>query len=259
MEKEYGLFNPIGRTWLTSAHQGYVEGNMRSNTLSAFHLAALRGADMIETDARASRDGVLILNHDPVVRGFTESGEPVEYEVGDTDYSVLRKVVMARDEYGVQYLATLEEALHLCYRDGMIINIDLKNGAAHAEKVARLVLEYGMRGRAIYATNGAGAQTINRVLELDPDARFIDTPRNYTAESLRDVENYTRRCFAYTADFSAGNIRSIRDSGCMLAAISLNAQTIESAMRWHPDMCEYPHTSDFLTITREIIDKMPVM
>ena len=251
---KYDLWHKIGHTFITSAHQGYVEDGMRSNTLSAFWLAAQRGADMIETDARASSDGVMMVNHDPIVRGFDEAGRPVEYDIATTPSEVLKRVILARDRFGVQYMPTLVEALSLCYRTGMHINIDLKNGAAYAETTARLVCRYGLRGRCVYATNASGAGTINRILDIDPLARFIDTPANYTAENLRSVPGYRGRCFAYTNDFSEENIARIRESGCMLAAISLNDQTIRHAMPHHPDMLEYPHTSDFLSITENIID-----
>ena len=250
----YGLRNKIGHSFLTSAHQGYVEDGMRPNTLSAFYLAALRGADMIETDARGSLDGVMMVCHDPVVRGFDAACCPVEYEIAKTPSDVLKSVIIAKDAYGVQYMPTLEQELSLCYLTGMLINIDLKNGAAFAETVANMVLASGMRGRCIYATNAAGTDTVNRIIALDPDARFIDTPANYTREKLRSVPEYPRRCFAYTADFSPENIARIRESGCMLAAISLTRGTVRQAMRWHPEMLEYPHTSDFLAITEDILD-----
>ena len=250
----YDIEHKIRHTFITSAHQGYVQGGMRPNTLSAFYLAALRGADMIETDARGSSDGVMMVCHDPIVRGFDAAGRPVEYEIAETPAVVLKSVIIAKDEYGIQYMPALEQVLSLCYRTGMLINIDLKNGAAFAETVARTVRDFGMRGRCVYATNAAGALTINRIIGIDPDARFIDTPANYTADKLRTVPEYGRRCFAYTADFGEENISRIRESGCMLAAISLTAETVRRAVQWHPEMLEYPHTSDFLTITQDIID-----
>ena len=253
----YNIRHKIGHTFITSAHQGFVQEGMRSNTLSAYWLAARRGADMIETDARASSDGVLMVNHDPTVKGFDESGRPVEYDIATTPSDVLRKVILARDSYGVQYMPTLEQTLSLCYRTGMQINIDLKNGVAQAELTARMVCAFGMRGRCVYATNAAGAETIRRILSIDPLARFIDTPVNYTEENLRPIQDYRSRCFAYTNDFSSENISRIRESGCMLAAISLTEDTIRNALPHHPEMLEYPHTSDFLSITENIIDESP--
>lgn len=244
------------KTWISSAHTGYVMPGMHANTLSAFWLAAKKGADMIETDVRTSRDGVFFVNHDPEVRGFDGAGAPVRYVISETDSGVLRKVVMAPDDpFGVQYLPTLNETLDLAYFAGLQVNIDLKEGAMHAEDIARLVCEYGMRGRVVYATNGSGAVTILKILAIDPDARFIDTPDHYTREALLTVPDYRKRCFAYTSDFSAENIGRIRASGCMLASISLNAANAAQGLKWHPEMAEYPHTGDFEAIDRMILDK----
>ena len=246
------------KTWISSAHQGFVTAGMHSNTLSAFELAAKKGADMIETDARATRDGVLIVNHDPIVRGFDEKGNPVEYVISETDADIITSVILAPDDpAGVQKVPTLEQALHLCYYTGMQINIDLKEGSKHAKDIARLVRAWGMRGRTVYATNGAGAKTMEDILMLDPDARFIDTPKNYTRDLLWEIKDYPKRCFAYTGDFSRDNISRIRDSGCLLACISLNEENAEAAFAHHPDMAEYPHTSDFESIDSKLTQIRP--
>lgn len=244
-----------GKTWISSAHQGYVSDGMHPNTLSAYRLAACKGADMIETDARMTRDGILVVNHDPDVKGVDEQGRPVRYVISETDASVITRVILApQDPHGVQYVPTLEQTLHLAYYTGMCVNIDLKEGIAHAEQVARLVAASGMRGRVVYATNGAGSEAIRLILRTDPEAKFIDQPRNFTAEALTGIADYPARCFAYTADFSDGNIAGIRRSGCMLAAISLHSGNAKAAFRHHPDMAEYPHTSDFEKIDREMLE-----
>ena len=111
----------------------------------------------------------------------------------------------------------------------------------------------GMRGRCVYATNGAGAEAIDLILSIDPQARFIDTKQNYTKEALKTVKDYPAKCYVYTGDFSDENIEEIRSSGCMLAAISLNEDNAKEAFRHHPDMAEYPHTSDFEKIEKELL------
>ena len=60
----------IKKGWLSSAHRGFVEGDLKENSLAAYYNAFLNGADMIETDARLTSDGVLIVNHDDTVKGF---------------------------------------------------------------------------------------------------------------------------------------------------------------------------------------------
>ena len=246
----------LRKTWISSAHQGFVEGNIHSNTLAAYMLAARKGADMIETDARTTRDGILIVNHDATVKGYDKNLNPAEYLISDTDYADIAKLTLTPDGDRQNRVPKLSEALHLAYSTGMCINIDLKEGAAHAVDVARLVAEYGMRGRTIYATNGSGTHTINEILAIDPGAKFIDTKANYTRENLAEVKDYTAKCFVYTADFSDKNIAEIRRSGCLLATISLNSANAKDAFRHHPDMAEYPHTSDFEAIDKEILSSM---
>lgn len=244
----------LTKTWISSAHQGFVQGEMASNTLAAYRLAAQKGADMIETDARMTKDGVLIANHDPEVRGYDEQDMPVCYTISETAYSVIRKVHLTKAKGPQDFVPTLEEVLHLAYFTGMCINIDLKEGIRNAAKIAQLAVSTGMRGRTVYATNGAGAEAIHMILSMDPEARFIDTKANYTREALASVADYPSKCYVYTGDFSDENIAEIRESGCMLAAISLNRENAKAAFRHHPDMAEYPHTSDFEEIDREIVN-----
>lgn len=242
----------LKKTWISSAHQGFVTGDMHSNTLEAFALAAEKGADMIETDARTTRDGYLICNHDPEVRGFDEAGNEVTYVISETDFAAIRALKLTKSTEREDRVPLLSEALHLAYHTGMCINIDLKEGALHAEEIAKTVVAHGMRGRTVYATNGSGADTINMILTIDPAARFIDTKANYTREKLSSVPGYPEKCFVYTGDFSDENIAEIRESGCMLATISLWSGNAADAFRHHPDMAEYPHVSDFAAIDAEI-------
>lgn len=241
------------KTWISSAHQGYVSGNLHANTLPAYALAAEKGADMIEVDARTTRDGFLIVNHDPTVRGYDATGAAVEYTISDTDYATLAALTLNADRDPDSRVPLLREALRLTYYTGMCINIDLKEGLLHAEDVARLAVSCGMRGRTVYATNGAGAEAIRRILCIDPEARFIDTKQNFTAEKLKEIPDYPAKCYVYTGDFSDENIAEIRESGCMLATISLTAENASAAFRHLPDMAEYPHYSDFAAIDREIL------
>lgn len=244
------------KSWITTAHQGFVGDSelMCPNTLSAFFLAAEKGADMIETDARATKDGVLICCHDPVVRGFDELGAAIEYSISETDSSVITQVILApNDPAGVQRVPTLEQALHLCYFTGMCINIDLKEKLLNAEKIAYLAVGMGMRGRTVYAPNGAGAEAMLKILHIDPEAHFIDRPENFTAEALKNIPAYPVRCYAYTSDFSNETIAQIRESGCMLAAIGLNRDKAPAAFRHHPDMVEYPHIFDYAAIEKAVI------
>ena len=244
------------KAWITSAHRGFVEGGLKENSLAAYYNAYLHGADMIETDARFTRDGVLVVNHDEIARGIDEKGNAVSYVVSESSAEEICSIILSCDDkWGAQRLPTLEQVLNLAYHTGLFVNIDLKNGYASAKAVAQLVLKCGMIGRVVYALNGSGMDGINAILEIDPDARFIDKGVTF-ASQVKDFPERGKRCFCYTDDVSEQNINAIRSYGCLLATISLNAENFANSIRCKPDMCEFLHTSDFATIESEYKQKV---
>src|SRR5918912_3545519 len=54
-------------SFLRIAHRG-IPGRAPENSLRGFMLAMTLGADMVETDVRATVDGALVLAHDDVVK-----------------------------------------------------------------------------------------------------------------------------------------------------------------------------------------------
>lgn len=244
------------KIWITSAHRGFVEGELKENSLAAYYNAYLNGAEMIETDARLTSDGILIVNHDDTARGYGENGEAVSYVVAENTAETICSVILSRDEkWGTQRIPTLEDVLHLAYNTGLLVNIDLKNGIKIAEAVARAVLKCGMIGKVVYALNGSGIDGINAILAIDPDARFIDRG-SFFAETVKDFPERGKRCFCYTSDTSQENINAIRSRGCLLALISLDKNNFKASIDCHPDMCEYLHTSDFRAIEEQYFNEL---
>lgn len=246
----------IKKSWITSAHRGFVDDKLKENSLAAYYNAHLNGADMIETDARFTSDGVLIVNHDDTVKGFNDKGEAVTYVVAETSAKTICSVILSNDEnWGVQRIPTLEQVLNLAYYTGMLVNIDLKNGYQCAEAVSKTVLKCGMIGKVVYALNRSGMAGINAILSIDPDARFIDKGVAF-AETVKDFPERGKRCFCYTNDTSDENINAIRDYGCLLALISLDSNNFEKCISFNPDMCEFLHTSDFKKIEENYLKKI---
>ena len=236
------------KNWITSAHRGFVQGALKENCLAAYYNAHLKGADMIETDARFTSDGVLVVNHDPIARGINHKGEEVAYVVAKTPSDVICSIILSQDDtWGTQRIPTLEQVLDLVYHTGMLVNIDLKNAYDGAIPVAKTVRKCAMAGKTVYALNGSGMKGIEAIMTVDPDARFIDHGVDF-AQTVRDFAERGKRCFCYTNDAGEENVNAIRDYGCLLALISLNENNFKTAIRRHPDMCEFLHTSDFRAI-----------
>lgn len=221
--------------WITSAHRGFVgDAPIRENTMAAYRNAVSKHPDMMEIDARMAKDGILMCNHD------------AELTVGGKTY------VIAEETSGIlrteAEVPTVEETLDLCYHNGVEVNIDMKDNGTYTEELCRLVLRTGMRGHVIYALNLADVTTVKRILDYDPNARFMNRIERYTEAMYAAVPDFRKRFFAYTDDFRPESIERIRCKDVNLACISLNEENFKEAIRWHPEMCEYPHASDFTKI-----------
>jgi glycerophosphoryl diester phosphodiesterase len=110
------------------AHRG-ANLERPENTIEAFELALELGAHAIETDAHLTRDGRVVLSHDPSLERTTG----VKLDIVDATYSELRRLdVGARFEpasgiarpAGPFRMPTLEEALEAC--PDVLFNVDAK-------------------------------------------------------------------------------------------------------------------------------------
>jgi|SRR5579872_623101 len=115
------------------AHRGST-GRHAENTTGAFADAVHLGADGVELDVRQSRDGHLVVHHDPVL--------PDGRVVGETERGALPA-----------HVPLLEEALDACGR--LLVNVEVKShpaergfvaGETTARKTARLLAERARRG-----------------------------------------------------------------------------------------------------------------
>jgi glycerophosphoryl diester phosphodiesterase len=120
------LASPWARILLTG-HRG-ASAYERDNTLASFARAIAMGADVLECDVRATRDGLLVLAHDGIIgRGRAAR------RVARTTAAQLRA------HRGAQDLLTLAEFLpFVAAHDGLLLNIDVKATEIEVALVAML-------------------------------------------------------------------------------------------------------------------------
>jgi glycerophosphoryl diester phosphodiesterase len=122
------FLNPLP---IVVAHRGDSK-NYPENTLEAFISATNMGIDVIETDVHLSKDGVVVIWHDPTLERNTDGSGLVE----DHTLAQLKQLDAAftfTPDHGATYpfrgkgirLATLAEALEAC--PGQRFNVDLKS------------------------------------------------------------------------------------------------------------------------------------
>src|SRR5262245_2817843 len=114
------------------AHRG-ASFELPENTLEAFGLALELGADAIETDAHMTRDGRIVLAHDPTAERTAGVAQSIEHStLGEVrQWNVGARFTPRRPglfRSGQRFrMPTLEEAL--AAYPGVVFNVDAKQNA----------------------------------------------------------------------------------------------------------------------------------
>ena len=137
---------------LIFAHRGSTQG-LRENTLDAFRAAIDAGADGLELDVHATRDGRLVVHHDDAIGGAV-----IAAMTGDAARQLARTT-----GYDLPELADVIELA----RGRVRLDVELK--ATGCEKaVVQLLADNGLSAADVMVTS-FNAQVIARVTEIDAD------------------------------------------------------------------------------------------
>lgn len=169
------------------AHRGASGGNIPCNTMAAYEIALMQGADMLEIDVDCTRDGELIIFHPGMEKphlGTRLSLEKLSYNsVKKLRY---RNVDETPTQFGVSKLDDfLEQFKGRCF-----INVDKFWG--NPEKIYNAIKRHGMTEQMLVKSS-MSPKVIRVLEELAPELPFmpIVRERHPSHESLlkRDV-NY---------------------------------------------------------------------
>jgi len=129
-------------TFVNYAHRGASE-YCPENTLMSFYSGVKMGANGIETDVRATRDGELVLFHDDTLERVTgEIGS-----VGDFTWEELQSFLVKKNDL-CDKIVRLEDFLsHFAFRD-LTFAVELKE-KGHAEQIAALLRKYDMQKKTV--------------------------------------------------------------------------------------------------------------
>ena len=153
------------------AHRG-CSCRYPENTLSAFKAACdLRGLAGIELDIQLTKEGEIVVIHDETVDRTTDgSGNVRDFTLQD-----IQNLKIGND--GAERIPTMREVLELvkpfCKRNGLLINIELKNSRVRyegmEEKILRLVKEYGLDASIVYSSFNPDSLVLLK--KLDPSVK----------------------------------------------------------------------------------------
>jgi glycerophosphoryl diester phosphodiesterase len=142
---------------LVLGHRG-ASRDAVENTLAAFELARIQGADGVELDVHRSADGALVVHHDAAVDGF----------------GVLAEHGLSAIRAAIPSIPTLDEVFD--HSGGMLVNVEVKNSPQDIDfdpddRCAAAVVEL-VASRNLYDSvlvSSFHLPTIDRVHELDAE------------------------------------------------------------------------------------------
>ncbi len=124
------------------------------NTLSAFKLAAEKGADAVEFDVKLTADGQVIVLHDPTVDRTTDGSG----KIADLPLAAARELdagAWFSEQYRGEKIPTLAEVFETVGKR-IHMNVELTNYStpndALVPKVVELVKEHGMESRVLFSS-----------------------------------------------------------------------------------------------------------
>ena len=160
------------------AHRG-ASAEIPGNTISAFKKAIEIGADMIELDVHASKDGYLVVIHDATVDETTNGTG----EVSQLTLTELKELIVE----DIERIPTLEEVFQLA-KGKIDINIEIKAENIE-EKVVELVRKYELENHVLISS--FNLEAIKKVKEIAPElstAALFSTPVENVLEVLKDCK-----------------------------------------------------------------------
>lgn len=141
--------------FLRMGHRG-AAAYATENTLSSIQAALACGVDMVEMDIRRTKDGLLVLAHEPFIKGL---GHRVS--VRRSTYAQLQQVCLA----GGEMVPTLEAALTFI-KGKAKINLDLKEAGLETDVVG-LVKRLQLENQVMIS--GLNKRSLRKIKQLNPN------------------------------------------------------------------------------------------
>jgi len=163
------------------AHRG-ASDYAPENTLSAFYLGLLQGADGIETDVQRTKDGALVLFHDSTVDRVSDGcGELCNYTLEE----LKQLKIFGNCTTGFyDRIVTLQEFLEKFSAYDIRFAIELK-GAGVEEETLAMVRKFGIMEKTTFT--GFRFPYIQKIKELDSSARIGWLTSSVEEEAVRQL------------------------------------------------------------------------
>lgn len=196
------------------AHKGGNSGT--ANTISNYESAISNGYKMVECDVRFTSDKIAVLSHDA---SFTVDG--TSYTIASNTYADLVAVKPT--------LATLEELLILCKKNGVVVEIDFSKTYTNEQCsiLYGLLAKYAMCQKAMITSY---AVPIRYLLGIDPNLIVCVSGVSTTSgvDAVSDIINtavLTGVSTEYSVSFTQAFVEYVHTAGAFSKPWTVNNST----------------------------------
>ena len=222
------------------------------NTLAAFRNAILLGADYVEVDVRATRDGKLVIMHDSTVNRTTDG----QGAVRDLDFAAIR-ALDAGSKFSAQYagekVPTFDEVLDLCRGK---INVYVDHKEAPTAQVLEAIRKHKMERHVVIYN---GVQELLEWKRLAPDLPVMPS----VPDAYRREGGIAALLQTLPAEILDGNLREwtkelveqAHAAGAKVYVDNLgendNPEGFRKAIAWGVDGIQTDHPDQLLAVLKE--------
>ncbi len=183
------LRDPTCKTRLVSGHRG-AGGDLGriapEDTLAAYRAAIVMGIDLVETDPRPTKDGVMINMHDPDLDRTTNgSGPASEKTYAEIEKLTLENTLGLAGDYSCEKIPTLRQILELC-RGRALVLVDA-NKSDRVDLMVKDIQETNTLDWAVFDTSQL--EKIDQALVLEPKLMIMPRIRA-ESEAAPVMERY---------------------------------------------------------------------
>ncbi|HEX7121786.1 MAG TPA: glycerophosphodiester phosphodiesterase [Gemmatimonadaceae bacterium] len=200
------------------AHRG-LPREYPENTIPGFSAALLAGADALELDVHATRDGVVVVHHDPDVRG---PGEADRWRIRDLTWDELRALPAAREIPRLADVLEMVDGRARVYVEVKAVGIE--------DLVVQLVTE-----RADWcAVHSFDHRTVARVRQRAPHVRTGVLMSSYLLDPLAPLrDSGAQDLWQHVSQLDEPLVRAAHEWGAQVIAWTVNdAEVARQCADW---------------------------
>ena len=213
-------------------HRGY-NSEAPENSLAAFRLAKEKGYDTVEADVKYTKDGTMVMVHDPTINRVARNadGTPISEPVRITQITYEQALsydfgIYKSEKYTGTKILKVEDFFNLCKEIDLKVYLHLFMGSeTHVRALVDMVNDYGLKDSITWYS--FTPKLVRYVRDYDHSARLgVATAKGITSDlisEMKELNKYGNPVFVNSATYKKEEIELCKREKIPLEVWFLNS------------------------------------